>query len=125
MKKLFLVGLMMIAGSAWAEWVMYTKSKNEEVTHYFDPATIRKDGKMRRVWQLHDLSERDTNGVMSFRVRTEFDCKQERSRFLSASTHSEPMAAGKVLNTVGESNDWEDIAPETVSERILKIVCSK
>ena len=125
MKKLFLVGLMMLAGSAWAEWVMYTKSENKEATHYFDPATIRKDGNMRRVWQLHDLRERNTAGVMSYRARMEYDCKQERSRYLSASTHSEPMAGGKVLDTMGWSNDWEEIAPETVTEIILNIVCAK
>ena len=50
MKKLFIVCLMMLAGSAWAEWVVYTNSENKEATHYFDPATIRKDGNMRRVW---------------------------------------------------------------------------
>jgi len=35
MKKLFLVCLMMLAGSAWAEWVMYSES--EQATFYFDP----------------------------------------------------------------------------------------
>lgn len=35
MKKLFLVVLMMLACSAWAEWVMYSES--EQATFYFDP----------------------------------------------------------------------------------------
>ena len=33
MKKLLLVGLMMLAGSAWAEWVMFDLTK--EVTFYY------------------------------------------------------------------------------------------
>jgi hypothetical protein len=44
MKKLFLIGLMMLASSAWAEWVMYEET--DTATHYFDPATIRIEGKM-------------------------------------------------------------------------------
>ena len=123
MKKLFLVSLMMLAGSAWAEWVMY--SKNEEATFYFDPATIRKDGNMRRVWELQDLSKRHKEGEISRRLRAEYNCKQERVRFLAASAHSEPMAGGKTLYSSGEENNWRAIAPGTIAETILKIVCAK
>ena len=125
MKKLFLVCLMMLAGSAWAGWVMYTKSENEEATLYYDPATIRKDGNMRRVWELQDLRKRHKDGEISRRMRREYDCKQERWRFLGISEHSEPMAGGKVLITVGEDNNWEAIAPGTIDETIFNIVCAK
>jgi hypothetical protein len=123
MKKLFLVCLMMLAGSAWAEWVIYDETK--EVTFYYDPATIRKDGNMRQVWALLDWRKRDKDGVMSHRLRYEYDCKQERYRFLGISVHTEPMAGGKVLHAEGGSNDWAEIAPETVTEKLLKIVCAK
>ena len=123
MKKLFLVCLLMLAGSAWAEWVMYSKS--EKSTFYYDPATIRKDGNMRRVWELHDLRMRRNNGVISRRMRQEYDCKEERYRFLFVSGHSEPMAKGEILITEGEDNVWDAIAPGTISDEILKIVCAK
>ena len=123
MKKLFLVCLMMLAGSAWAEWVFY--SATDTTTFYYDPATIRKDGHIRRVWVLLDDRKRRDNGVMSSRVRFEYDCKQERYRFLALSTHSEPMAGGEVLLMGGEDNNWIAIAPNTVDEIILKIACAK
>ena len=122
MKKLFLVSLMMLAGSSWAEWVMY--SKNESETVYYDPATIRKDGNMRRVWELQDLSKRHKEGEISRRLRAEYDCKQERVRFLAASGHSEPMAGGKVLMTEEGPSGWQEIAPGTVAETMLEIVCA-
>ena len=100
MKKLFLVCLMMLAGSAWAEWVMYSKDE-EDGTFYLDPATIRKDGNMRRVWELTDLRKRGRSGEMSRRMRMEYDCKQERNRFLGISGHSGSMAGGTVLSTEG------------------------
>ena len=123
MKKLFLVCLMMLAGSAWAEWVMYADS--DSATSYYDPATIRKDGNMRRVWELQDLRTRSNSGVMSRRMRREYDCKQEHFRYLALSSHSESMAGGEVLVTLSEDKNWEGIAPGTVGEAIFKIVCAK
>ena len=113
----------MLAGSAWAEWVIH--SKGEENTFYFDPTTIRKDGNMRRVWEVRNLRTRDENGEMSYRARYEFDCKQERFRFLAISGHTEPMAGGKTLNSFGEDNNWRAIAPGTIVETLLNIVCAK
>ncbi len=122
MKKLLLVSLMMLASSAWAEWVFYAES--DTGTSYYDPATIRKDGNMRRVWELQDLRKRHNDGEMSRRIRVEYDCKQERMRYLGHSEHSETMAGGKVLKIAGESTDWIGIAPGTVVERMLNLVCT-
>ena len=123
MKKLLLVGLMMLAGSAWAEWVVFGES--DSGTSYFDPATIRKDGNMRRVWNLQDFRKRDNDGVMSLRMRREYDCKQERYRYLAISGHSKPKAGGTVLQSGGEDNDWVVIAPRTIAETLLNRVCAK
>ena len=123
MKKLFLVGLMMLTGSAWAEWLRYEENKKN--IFYYDPATIRKDGNMRRVWVLMDIRKRNDNGAMSTRMRYEYDCKQERYRFLGMSSHSEPMAGGTLLETYGEDNNWMAIAPDTIDETMLEIVCAK
>ena len=122
MKKLFLVCLMMLAGSAWAEWVMYDVTL--KATFYYDPATIRKDGNMRRVWVLQELSKRHQDGEMSRRLRLEYDCKQERYRILGFSFHTEPKAGGTVLQSGGEDNNWVAIAPDTVDETIFNIVCA-
>jgi hypothetical protein len=124
MKKLFLVCLMMLAGSAWAEWVVYDKDE-EDGTFYYDPATIRKDGNMRRVWLLRNFNQRDKDGAMSNRHRMEIDCKQERFKFLALSAHSEPMAGGTFLVQSGETNNWTAIPPNTTAETIYNIVCAK
>ena len=123
MKKLFLVVLMMLACSAWAEWVMYFES--DIATHYFDPATIRKDGHIRRVWLITDLRKRHKDGEMSRRLRSEYDCRQERMRILVISEHSEPMAGGVILRTEGEDKIGVDVAPDTTVEAMFKIVCAK
>ena len=113
----------MLAGSALAEWVMYDTTDTN--TFYYDPATIRKDGHIRRVWKLQDLRKRHKDGEMSVRSREEFDCTQERMRYLALSTHSEPMAGGVVLESFGEDKDWRNVPPNTSLGTILNIVCTK
>ena len=122
MKKLFLVGLMMLAGSAWAEWVIYETTDTN--TFYYDPTTIRKDGNMRQVWVLLNWRKRDKDNVMSHRLRYEYDCKQERYRFLAISVHTEPMAGGEIL-LQNLDTPWIDIAPATAAEAMFKIACLK
>ena len=68
---------------------------------------------------------RRKNGDMSVRMRLEYDCKQESYRYLGLSGHSEPMAGGEVLGMEGEDNKWRAIAPDTIANTILNLVCSK
>ena len=123
MKKLFLVCLMMLASSAWAEWVMY--DWNDTTTYFYDPATIRKEGNMRRVWVLQDLRKRGQYSEMSRRYRSEYDCKNESWRIISRLNHSERKATGETLYSNSSAGDWSDIPPDTISATILNIVCAK
>jgi hypothetical protein len=126
MKKLLLTLLttLMLTGPAWAEWVKVTES--DTIYRYIDPATIRKDGNLVRVWEITDLKTRHKDGELSRRSRMEYDCKQERAKYLSISEHSEAMASGTILNQpqIG-LGQWFDIPPGSVVEAVLKIVCAK
>ena len=74
MKKRFLVCLMLLAGSAGAERVLYEVTQIADF--YYDPVTISEDGSLsRRVWQLTDLRKRHKDGEMSRRSRIEYYCK--------------------------------------------------
>ena len=123
MKKLLIAMVLLATGSAWAEWVKV--GENKDANFYIDPASIRKDGNLRRVWEIQDLKQRDKEGgVMSRRMRYEYDCKQERDRYLSFSTHSEPMAGGTTLVSGGEETKWSDTPPDSAAEAIQKLVCA-
>ena len=95
------------------------------VRYVHDPATIRKEGHIRKVWKIQDYMKRAQNGGMSSRSREEFDCKQERMRYLGLSEHSEPMSGGEVLKTLGEDKEWREVPPNTPIEITLKIVYAK
>ena len=122
--KTLLLALLLVTGSAWAEWVQV--AERWDIVLYIDPETIRKDGDLRRVWQIQNLKQRDKNGEMSSRVRVEYDCKQERYKMLSLSTHSGPMAGGTSLyQSSSEDIKWRDIPPGNLFEIVLKIVCAQ
>jgi hypothetical protein len=124
MRKAILTMLLaVVSGGAMAEWVKV--GVTEGADHYIDPATIRKDGNFRKAWTLMDLKQRSDEGVMSRRILLELDCKGERVRFLSFSTHSKPMAGGDTLVTESNPDEWQHIAPETIPALILKRACAK
>lgn len=120
-KKTLLLALLLVTSSAWAGWVQVTQTDSSDF--YIDPETIRRDGNLVRVWQIAELKQRDKDGELSRRSRMEYDCKQERRRSLSLSTHSEPMAGGKTLESFTPDGSWREIPPDSAGSDILKIVC--
>lgn len=122
LKTLLLLSIF-VTGSGWADWVKVDETKAE--TFYIDPASIRKEGNLRKVWEVGDNKMREKNGTMSSRARTEYDCKNERFRTLAFSTHSESMAHGQIILQGKESTTWQDIPPQSVGDFILKRVCAQ
>ena len=123
LKTLLLLSLF-VTGSAWAEWKEISES--DSATYYMDPSTIRKEGNLRKVWEIYDLKTREKDGTMSIRTRMEYDCKNERSRILASSEHSERMAKGTTTFTrSGEPTGWREIPPGSAIDFVLKIVCAK
>ena len=115
--------LTLAAAPAWAVWVKV--GETDDAFFYIDLATIRRDGNLRKVWEIHDMTQRGKLGEMSARFLTEYDCKEERVRIRSVSLHSDPMGRGKTLLSDSQPGKWNYIAPKTVSETFLQIVCAK
>ena len=116
------LSLMLAAAPAWAEWVKV--GRTDAAVHYVDPATVRKDGNLRRVWAMQDMVGASPEGVMSIRALQEYDCAQERFRYLSVATHSGPMARGEVLAAHELRDRWNIRRPGTNPFAIEKIVCA-
>ncbi len=123
MRVVLLALLIFIATPVWAVWVEV--SKGDTATTYIDPASIRTNGNIRKVWQIFDLMARSSYGVLSFRMLAEYDCKGERYRFLSQSGHADHMAKGSALSVDDRAGEWAYIAPNTVASDHLHFVCTK
>jgi hypothetical protein len=122
--KILLASLLIFfTGSVRAEWIQI--SSNDDVIFFIDYSTIRKEGNFRKVWELQNLKKRHESGALSFRGRYEYDCKQERNRNLSMSSHSERFAGGAVILAVDIVGDWQEIPPDTTASKYFKAACSK
>ena len=130
MRMAMFVLLALMATSARAEWVKVAETP--DTVYYVDPATIRTDGSVRKVWEIQDFAEKRPSGARSRHALFEFDCSAERWRVLSIADHAEPMAAGKILGSWEGQSDWasltprtgSNIAPDTTGRTILRYVCS-
>ena len=114
---------MLVTGSAWAEWVLVAEGNTS--SFYLNSRIIRKDSNLRKVWVAVILNELGKSGEWSWRVRDEFDYKDERHKILGFSSHSEPMAGGTVLLTVVEDDVMRATPLGTDAATTLNIVCAK
>ena len=75
------------SGPAYAEWVKVSGGDEAEKTVYVDPATIRRNSNLVKMWQLQDYKTVQTVGGIRFltaKEEWEFDCAEERSRVLAS-----------------------------------------
>lgn len=117
--------LMLMVDPAFAAWVKFGANDDSSIVMYIDPATIRKEGNLRRIWELQDLKNGDGNGGYSYRMLSEYDCKGGRVRFLSFTVFPERMAAGRSLARGDEPMEWRHIAPGEITGDVLERVCRK
>jgi len=122
--KYLLALLILIALPAWAGWTKVSES-DDDAEVFLDYDTLRRDGNLRRIWQLYNLSPNDKNGWGSVRSRVELDCKNETLKTLSYSVYSKHFTTGVVIHSKDEEQPKRDIAPATISWTVLKEVCKR
>ena len=128
MRKLTLIlttlifSLMFSPSTSFAEW----KKVGENVdgtTFYVDFERIRKHDGYVYYWELIDYLKPTKYGVLSSKIYHQVDCKKLRYKWLSYSSHKEPMGGGtgEIDNT--PDKDWNYPPPDSSGEIILKTVC--
>ena len=125
MKQFFLSIALVISFPVLADW-KYIATENESESEFFlDFETLRKDGNLRRIWQLVNLKADDKYGSGSMRSRMEFDCKNETIQGLSLIVFADKFANGKVIRQFDTATSKSDVAPNTVGWTMLKEVCKR
>jgi hypothetical protein len=125
MKKLFLTIALFLCLPVMADWKYIATESESESDFFLDFETLRKDGNVRRIWQLVNLKSGDKTGWGSIRSRMEFDCKNETSQGSSTTSFSGKFADGKVIFQSNTPLAKFDLAPNTVGWILLKEVCKK
>jgi len=118
-----------------------TVKKRGHVRRVWEIRDLRKRPRSAKMWSCTGRDgksfvtnvEKDTIGAVchrvgeampsSYRSLAEYDCKEDRLRVLSITTHSGSMAAGETLESQDGVSEWIDIAPGTIREILLKMLC--
>ena len=116
--------LMVLNGSALAEWVYVTE--NDEVKYYIDDTSLRLNKNIRSGWGIMNFKEPLPTGEKSFRLLSEYDCKNIKTRIITLTTHSGLFATGRVMASGPTQNSpFSDVAPYSGEMEALKFICSK
>lgn len=113
------------AGAAAApSWVLVSRNVSDTEV-YVDPATIRREGRLRRYWDLTNYPSARSNGALSGRYLMEIDCQEQRSRILQSATFTGAMLGGTLISRSNNPGSWDYVAPRTQGAEVMRYVCER
>ena len=92
---------------------------------YIDPASIRVEGSLRRVWTLHDLAQADADGDRSYRSLLEFHCPEARYRNLQTLFHAGSMGTGRLTGRTAQPGAWRRVQADSVAATVMQRACQR
>lgn len=125
MKKLFLTITLFMCLPVLADWKYIGTEDASESEFFLDFETLRKDGNLRRIWQVVNLKSDDPNGRRSIRSRLEFDCKNETVQSLARMAFSDKLAGGNVIHKSDDLGPKTYIPPKSILSLQLQEVCKR
>jgi len=132
-KRLLLIILLVLSHEpAYAEWVViekdYLSSKLQTV--YADPATIRREGNLVKLWQLIDFNwiQGDVGAgphrFFSTKTHKQFDCAAKCLRLLAFTEYYSHMATGRAAAGYVDQDNWLPVELESMNRALWDIVCN-
>ncbi|HEY8084827.1 MAG TPA: surface-adhesin E family protein [Methylophilaceae bacterium] len=126
--KLFgILVLFLISTRVLAEWTPLTLGK--DFILYVDKGTIRKADNRVKMWSLLDYKSETVVGgykLLSIKMFSEYDCKEEQLKWDSATYFSDQMGAGDVVNSVtAPPYSWVPVEPGSMGESEWNLACGK
>jgi len=126
MKKLLLTLILAVmSSSAMAEW--YRVGATEEGVAYADSDTIRKTGNRVKMWVLVDYKKDEEEfGILSTRLKEEYDCKEKKQRILFMAFYSGHMGKDETVEILSEpEGSWQQPLVGGLAEALLEFACGK
>jgi hypothetical protein len=124
-----LIALMILSSQpVYAEWVLVSGDDEVGLKVYVDPATLRRNGTLAKMWQLYDYKTVQTvagDSLLSMKRFNEYDCTEERTRMLGYTWFSGNMGNGNVVYSTMEQLQWEPVILRTINRTLWKVACEK
>jgi len=110
--------------AAPASWVLVSRNVSDTEV-YVDPSTIRREGRIRRYWDLTNYPSARSNGALSGRYLMEVDCQEQRARILQSASFTGPMLGGTMISRSSNPGGWDYVAPRTQGAEVMRYVCER
>lgn len=125
-EMLFASGVTIGAGLEWAKACYSLMDGGLDV--YFDPATIRRDGNVVRMWHLHDFKATQALADTTYRSAkswVEYDCDSRRRRTLYISLSSQNMGLGDSVYRKDTPSEWRPVVAGSIAEILWKLAVGR
>ena len=97
-------------------WVFVTAAENTSIS--IDKASLKRDGDIVTAWE----SAVDKKEKKSTRMLTEYNCKTNQAKTLSATVYSSLDFTGRPF-TYPPQKDWSYVVRESIGEDLIKYAC--
>lgn len=126
MKKILFVLLICCSGAVLAEWIKL--GENQDAIVKVDTSLINRNPGSIEAWVLYDLKkprqlfsgDRDFNSAV---VLYEFDCTENKSRFLEKNIFSERNGEGDKFLSTNKPEYWLSVSPTSLNYKVFKYLC--
>jgi hypothetical protein len=110
-----------VCNIAIPEWELVANTTGSIQTDaYIDRSTIKQNADNVKIWIMYDNS---STLPKSFKVKNEYNCKEEEERGLAYIQYAGYMGRGKIIWSNYEQQEWESTVPGSISYRLMKIAC--
>lgn len=97
---------------------------NGSTTVYFDSDTIRRKGDLVKLWVLFDSKKVQSWNGLSVMVQHQFDCDEDRYRYLAVRRFSGNMGTGTTIYAdADDTSPWKPVTPGSVGQVISRLAC--
>jgi hypothetical protein len=109
---------------AHAEWLKVFENIRG-TTSYIDTDSIQASGRYRKVSELQSYKKASPEGMLSMRIRKEYDCKEELTRMITYTAYTGVMGTGQAMGTVNPPTDWQSVSQNPGAKGAFRHVCGE
>lgn len=116
--------LLSLTPLAHAEWLKVFENIRG-TTSYIDTDSIQASGRYRKVSELQSYKKASPEGMLSMKIKKEYDCKDELSRMITYTAYTGVMGSGEAMGTVNPPTDWQSVSQNPGAKGAFRHVCGE
>lgn len=116
--------LLILMPVAHAEWLKVFENIRG-TTSYIDTDSIQASGRYRKVSELQSYKKASPEGMLSMKIKKEYDCKEELTRMITYTAYTGTMGSGEAMGTVTPPTDWQPVSQNPGAKGAFRHVCGE